>query len=205
MSQEDPQRLSAIQSAPALADALRAARERLPDADRLQALRARIEAAVAAPSTAPFARRLVAGREDRDPAIGLVGLAVGLARLQSPAASPVVTPSRVVAPVSLASVPAVSGSAVGAPPAAVARPCIVPGGSATDRGRRTVEASVRRRRCAFSEERAGIAERDRASESRHPRLEERSVHRRSSWRPSTRGAIRTGRSAKSVRSSPSRR
>jgi len=84
MSQEDPQRLSAIQSAPALP---------MPCARRENVCRMLIVSSAACAHrggvAAAFDRSIRAGRWSLGakiaiPAIGLVGLAVGLARLQSP-------------------------------------------------------------------------------------------------------------------------
>jgi hypothetical protein len=94
MSSTDPKRLISLENVPELSDALQAARERLPDSNKLEALRARVEAAAGAPAPPlmkswPSALKLVL------PLLGVAGLLIGTQRIvrRAEAPSPRVSPT----------------------------------------------------------------------------------------------------------------
>lgn len=87
MSSSDPQRLSALKNVPELTDALEAARERLPDASRLDALRARVEATSGA-SVQPKANAWPTALKIVVPLLGVAGALIGVQRLARHAEAP---------------------------------------------------------------------------------------------------------------------
>ena len=101
MNTTDPKRLSTLENVPELTDALDAARERLPSANTLDALRARVEAAAGAP-VAPPPKSWPVALKVVLPVLGVAGAVIGAQWL---AERPVAPRPPVVASVTAASVP----------------------------------------------------------------------------------------------------
>ena len=145
MSNSDPERLSSLRNAPELSETMHAARERLPDANALEALRTRIEAVVAppAPPTAVAAAATPAALKLVLALLVVTGAAVTAQRLAQraeipalPAAAPSANvvaaplpPPRLPAPAVEAAASANAPSlprATSTVPAAAARPSMAP-------------------------------------------------------------------------------